>query len=86
VNVDKITPTVEKFVEFYLNNAAELASDVGYVAMPDGAYELALERFRTRTTGTVFGAEGIDATGTRVEEMLRSAMEDTTAADTTAQE
>jgi len=79
VNVDKITPTVEKFVEFYLNNADELASDVGYVSMPDGAYELALERFRTRTTGTVFGAEGVDATGTRVEEMLRSAMQDTTA-------
>ena len=79
VNVDEITPTVEKFVEFYLNNADELASEVGYVAMPDDAYELALERFRTRTTGTVFGAEGVDATGTRVEEMLRAAMTDTTA-------
>jgi len=86
VNPAKVTPTVEKFVEFYLNNAAELASEVGYVAMPEAAYKLALQRFRSRTTGTVFGAEGIDATGTRVEEMLRSAMTDTTAADTTAQE
>ena len=77
VNVDKITPSVEKFVEFYLNNADELASDVGYVAMPEDAYELALERFRARTTGTVFGAEGVDATGTRVEEMLQAASEDT---------
>ena len=77
VNVDKITPSVEKFVEFYLNNADELASDVGYVAMPEDAYELALERFRERTTGTVFGAEGVDATGTRVEEMLQAASEDT---------
>ncbi|PSQ71378.1 MAG: phosphate-binding protein, partial [Bacteroidetes bacterium QH_2_64_26] len=58
VNVDEITPTVEDFVTFYLNNADELASEVGYVAMPDDAYELALERFRTRTAGTVFGAEG----------------------------
>jgi phosphate transport system substrate-binding protein len=86
VNAAKITPTVEKFVAFYLQNAGELASDVGYVAMPDDAYELALQRFRNRTTGTVFGAEGIDATGTRVEEMLRSAMTDTMATDTTAQE
>ena len=77
VNVDKITPSVEKFVEFYLNNADELASDVGYVAMPEDAYELALERLRARTTGTVFGAEGVDATGTRVEEMLQAASEDT---------
>nr|WP_232798246.1 PstS family phosphate ABC transporter substrate-binding protein [Salinibacter altiplanensis] len=79
VNVDKITSSTEDLVTFYLNNADELASDVGYVAMPDDAYELALERFRTRTTGTVFGAEGVDATGTRVEEMLRTAMTDTTA-------
>jgi phosphate transport system substrate-binding protein len=86
VNPAKITPTVEKFVEFYLNNAAELASDVGYVAMPEDAYELVLQRFRNRTTGTVFGAEGMDVTGTQVEEMLRSAMQDTTATDTTAQD
>ena len=79
VNVDEITPTVEDFVTFYLNSADELASEVGYVAMPDDAYELALERFRTRTAGTVFGAEGVDATGTRVEKMLRAAMTDTTA-------
>ncbi|MFB6098656.1 MAG: PstS family phosphate ABC transporter substrate-binding protein [Salinibacter sp.] len=86
VNAAKITPTVEKFVEFYLKNADELASDVGYVAMPDDAYELALQRFRNRTTGTVFGAKGVDVTGTRVETLLRSAMTDTTTADTTAQE
>ena len=84
VNPAKITPTVEKFVEFYLNNAAELASDVGYVAMPEDAYKLALQRFRNRTTGTVFGAEDVDVTGTRVEQMLRSAMSDTSTADTTA--
>ncbi|MFB6232139.1 MAG: PstS family phosphate ABC transporter substrate-binding protein [Salinibacter sp.] len=85
VNAAKITPAVESFVKFYLENADKLAPDVGYVGMPEDAYELALQRFRNRTTGTVFGAEGIDATGTRVEKMLRSAMEDTASADTTAQ-
>ncbi len=86
VNPAKITPTVEDFVTFYLQNAGELASDVGYVAMPDDAYDLALQRFQNRTTGTVFGAEGVDATGTQVEEMLRKAIEDTTSSDTTAAE
>lgn len=86
VNTTKITPTVETFVEFYLENAGELASDVEYVGLPDDAYELALQRFRTRTTGTVFGAEGVDATGTQVEEMLRKAVEGMAPTDTTAEE
>jgi len=85
VNPAKVTPTVESFVQFYLENAGTLAADVGYVSMPDEAYELALQRFETRTTGTIFGAEDVDVTGTRVEEMLRSAMESAPAADTTAQ-
>ena len=82
VNPAKITPTVEKFVTFYLQNADELASEVGYVAMPDDAYDLALQRFEDRTSGTVFGVEGVDATGTRVEEMLRKAAEGAASPDT----
>ena len=54
--------------------------------MPDDAYDLALQRFRDRTTGTVFGAEGVDATGTQVGEMLREATEGTAPSDTTAAE
>ncbi len=79
VNTAKITPTVESFIQFYLENAGELAADVGYVGMPDDAYDLVRQRFEDRTTGTVFGAEDVDVTGTKVEEMLRSP------ADTTAQ-
>ncbi len=71
INTDKITPTVEKFVTYYLENAGELAKDVGYVGMPQEAYDLALKRFENRTTGTVFGAEGVDVTGTKVTDMLR---------------
>jgi phosphate transport system substrate-binding protein len=84
VNPAKVTPTVESFVQFYLENAGSLATDVGYVGMPDEAYNLALQRFESRTTGTVFGAEGVDVTGTKVTDMLRSTM-DTTATDTTAE-
>jgi phosphate transport system substrate-binding protein len=78
VNIAKITPTVEKFVQFYLENAAELAPDVGYVGMPSEAYDLALQRFDDRTTGTVFGAEGVDVTGTKVTDMLKGPSADTT--------
>jgi len=86
VNVDEITPAVESFVEFYLDNASDLAADVGYVGMPPDAYELALQRFENRTTGTVFGAEGVDATGTKVEEMLQAASADSVRSDTTSDE
>jgi phosphate transport system substrate-binding protein len=86
VNKAKITPTVERFVEFYLDNADDLAREVGYVEMPDEAYELARQRFQNRTTGTVFGAEGVDATGTQVEAMLREAMNDAPSADTTTEQ
>jgi phosphate transport system substrate-binding protein len=85
VNPAKVTPTVEAFVRFYLENAGELAADVGYVGMPEDAYDLALRRFETRTTGTVFGAEGVDVTGTRVEQMLRDTMAPAAPSDTTAQ-
>jgi len=34
-------PAVQQFVEFYLNNAGELASEVGYVSLSDEAYQLA---------------------------------------------
>ena len=71
VNTAKLTPIVEKFITYYLENADELAADVGYVGMPDEAYELALQRFEDRKTGTVFGAEGVDVTGTKVTDMLK---------------
>ncbi len=86
VNPEKVTPTVERFVEFYLENADELATDVGYVGLPDDAYQLALQRFQNRTTGTVFGAEGVDVTGTQVEDMLRSAEGGSASSDTTSEE
>ena len=54
--------------------------------MPDGAYGRALQGFQDRTSGTVCGAEGVDATGTQVEEMLREAAEGTAPSDTVAAE
>ena len=53
-------PEVDSFVQFYMKNAAMLAEEVGYVALPERVYELALERFTSRKTGSVFahGEEG----------------------------
>jgi phosphate transport system substrate-binding protein len=51
-------PEIQAFVRFYLENAPELVSEVGYVPLPERVYRLALERFENGVTGSVFaGAE-----------------------------
>jgi phosphate transport system substrate-binding protein len=62
-------PEVKEFVEFYLNNAPMLAKEVGYVALPSSAYQLALKRFRENQAGTAF--TGSAEVGVKVEELLR---------------
>ena len=62
-------PEVAAFVEFYLKNAARLAREVGYVALPDRAYELARLRLQRRITGSVFGGAGSQV-GVKIEEVL----------------
>ncbi|HEY5601553.1 MAG TPA: PstS family phosphate ABC transporter substrate-binding protein [Gammaproteobacteria bacterium] len=62
-------PYVARFVEFYMDkkHAAPLVKEVGYVPLPDKAYDLALGKFKKRTTGTVFkGAE----VGVGIEELM----------------
>ncbi len=71
VNAERANdPAVEAFVEFYLQQAAQLVSEVGYVPLTAEAYELALERFRNRVTGSIFGGEGSQV-GVRVVDLLR---------------
>ena len=43
---------VNKFVEFYLDNAAEFAKQVGYVPLPQAVYDAAKDRFYDAETGT----------------------------------
>lgn len=62
-------PEVRAFVEFYLNNAARLAKEVGYVPLPQRAYALAMARFQKRITGSVFGAKGSQV-GVSIEQLL----------------
>jgi len=51
-------PVVERFVDFYVRNVSILAKELGYIALPDQAYDLVLNRFRNRVTGTVFETNG----------------------------
>lgn len=62
-------PEVARFIEFYLKHAAELVREVGYISLPEKAYQLALQRFQNRTTGSVFETAGSQV-GVSVEDLL----------------
>ena len=64
-------PEVQAFVSFYLTQAKNLVGQVGYIPLPDRAYELALQRFEQRVTGSVFSGLGAEASA-RLEELLQS--------------
>lgn len=55
VNINSLrSPAVKKFVEFYLDNAGDLAEQVDYVALPEELYDRAIMHFEDRLTGTHF--------------------------------
>lgn len=56
-------PEVRELVKFYIENAAELAADVGYVALPKSIYDQAAKNFNAGKTGTLF----MDPDGNAVE-------------------
>ncbi len=63
-------PDVQAFVEFYLQNAKSLVTEVGYIPLPDAVYQAALERFKSRNIGSVFGGKGAKV-GVAMDELLR---------------
>jgi len=65
-------PEVQTFVEFYLKNAANLVGDVGYVPLPAEMYNLALQRFTTRKTGTVSALDGVTDTPNSVQQAWKA--------------
>ncbi|MEZ4397909.1 MAG: PstS family phosphate ABC transporter substrate-binding protein [Candidatus Krumholzibacteriia bacterium] len=50
-------PEVQAFVQFYMDNAAQLSAEVGYVALPHEAYALGIKRFAARQAGSVFNSD-----------------------------
>lgn len=63
-------PTVETFVNFYLEHVGDLASDVGYFPLGDEAYELAQNRFEQRVTGSMFEGD-VDPVGANIRKLMR---------------
>jgi phosphate transport system substrate-binding protein len=60
---------VSEFVQFYLDNVKEHATEVKYLPLPDNAMQMVKERFTKKQTGTGFGGEA--AIGLPVEELLK---------------
>ena len=60
-------PEVEAFIRFYLQNATSLVPQVGYVALPQTAYQWGLGQVQLRATGSVF--TGV-APGTPIDTVL----------------
>jgi phosphate transport system substrate-binding protein len=47
-------PEVKAFAEFYIDNAPQLASEVGYIPLPKSAYTAAKRRIGLRESGTAY--------------------------------
>lgn len=62
---------VKSFVKFYLENAAALAKEIGYVPLQAEVYKLALKRMEDKVTGTVFGS-GKKTIGVNMADLLKS--------------
>lgn len=73
VNRKKVdaNPNIAKFVEFYLDkkSAVKLVQEVGYVPLPDNAYDVFLRRFKERQIGTAFHGAKV---GVSVDELLKA--------------
>ncbi|HEX6244530.1 MAG TPA: PstS family phosphate ABC transporter substrate-binding protein [Polyangiales bacterium] len=69
---DAARQEVKDLVRFYLSSAGrKLVGEVGYIQLPAQAYELAVKRFDTQKTGTVFAGAG-SKVGVTVAELLKT--------------
>jgi len=62
-------PEVKEFVQFYMQNAAQLSEEVKYVPLPAQAYKTAWDHVVRNKRGTVFG--GTAEVGITIEELLK---------------
>lgn len=60
-------PEVAAFVDFYMKDAKHLVGEVGYVALPDNVYTMGLNRFKAKTTGSVFS--GKNTVGVKIDDL-----------------
>ena len=66
-------PDLSAFVEYYLNNVRFLTEVVGYVPLPNEAYNLAFDHFTNKRIGTAFGGEA--PTNLTIEELVKTERE-----------
>ncbi len=59
---------VGEFVEFYLDHAAQLVDEVGFIPLPQPVYLTLRERFAARRVGSLYGGDA--RIGARVEDVL----------------
>ena len=60
---------IRSFVNYYMDNAPEFVTEVGYIPLPDRAYDLAFRNFNLARTGSVF--LGRDTVGVKIEDLLQ---------------
>lgn len=63
-------PEVHEFVNFYMNNAPELVTEVKYFPLSKEVYNLNLEHLNKKKVGTVF-TEGASGINVKLEEILK---------------
>ncbi len=61
---------VHNFIKYYLDQGRALVEEVGYIPLPVQAYELVLQRFDRRITGSVFAGQG-SRVGVTIEDLLK---------------
>ncbi len=61
-------PQVMQFANYYVQNAAAMATRVGYIPLPASAYQTYGQRIQRRTQGTAFG--GRQAVGATISEII----------------
>lgn len=64
-------PEVQKFVTYYVESAAPLIKEVGYVPLTDTEQELMRARFQAKTLGTMFDPKASMQVHATLEELLR---------------
>lgn len=61
-------PEVSAFIDFYLDQGRALVAEIGYIPLPEAAYQLVSKRFTSKTVGSLF--ESGSKVGATIEEML----------------
>lgn len=71
VSANAINPMIENFIRFYLTESAELVREVGYVPLSKETYQLVLQRFEKRQTGSLMA--GRNNVGVDLSQLLKEA-------------